>query len=73
MDTNKEANMKRLYLSRSDRKISGVCGGIAAYFEIDPSLVRLGWIIGTVLTGVVPGILAYIVAAVVMPTEPNEA
>lgn len=58
--------MKRLYLS-GDKKISGVCGGIGEYFEVDPSLVRLGWIVATVLTGVVPGIIGYIVAAIVIP------
>jgi phage shock protein C len=63
--------MKRLYLSR-DKKISGVCGGIGEYFEIDSSLVRLGWIIMTVLTGVVPGIIAYVVAAIVIPSPTND-
>lgn len=62
--------MKRLYLSR-DKKLAGVCGGIAEYFELDPSLVRLGWIIMTVITGVVPGVIAYIIAAVVIPDWPE--
>lgn len=61
--------MKRLYLSK-DKKISGVCGGIADYFDIDPSLVRLGWIVMTILTGIFPGILAYIVSAIVIPKQP---
>lgn len=64
--------MKRLYLSK-DKKISGVCGGIGDYFEVDPSLVRLGWIVMTVITGLVPGIIAYIVAAVVIPKEAEVA
>lgn len=62
--------MKRLYLSEKDKKISGVCGGIADYYEVDPTLVRLGWILITILTGVVPGIIAYIIAAIVMPSPP---
>lgn len=62
--------IKRLYLAR-DKKISGVCSGIADYFELDPTLVRLGWIIMTVITGILPGIIAYIVAAVVMPNAPE--
>ena len=37
--------MKRIYRSRQDRMVCGVCGGIAEYFDLDPSLVRLGWII----------------------------
>jgi phage shock protein C len=58
--------MKKLYLSQ-DKKLSGVCGGIGEYFDIDPSLIRLGWILMTILTGVVPGIIAYFVAAIVIP------
>lgn len=58
--------MKRLYLS-NDKKISGVCGGIGEYFDIDPSLIRLSWIVATFLTGIIPGIAAYIVAALVIP------
>lgn len=60
--------MKRLYLSK-DRKLSGVCGGIADYFEVDPSLVRLVWILMTVITGVIPGVIAYAVAAIVIPKQ----
>lgn len=61
--------MKRLYLSTRDKRISGVCGGIAEYYHVDSTLVRLAWIIMTVLTGIVPGFVAYIVAAMVMPHE----
>jgi phage shock protein C len=61
--------MKKLYLSK-DKKISGVCGGVGEYFEIDPSVIRLGWIVITVLTGILPGIIAYIVAAIVIPEKP---
>jgi phage shock protein C len=64
--------IKKLYLSRADKKLSGVCGGIAEYFQVDSSLVRLSWIIITILTGVVPGIVAYIVAAIVIPPEPQD-
>jgi phage shock protein C len=60
--------MKRLYRSK-DKKISGVCGGIGEYFELDPSLVRLGWIVLTILTGVIPGIIGYIVAAIIIPVQ----
>ena len=55
---------KRLYKSNKDKKICGVCGGIAEYFDIDPTLVRLAWAAFTILGGC--GILAYIVAALVM-------
>jgi phage shock protein C len=58
--------MKKLFLSE-DKKLLGVCGGIGEYFEIDPSLIRLGWIVITILTGVVPGVIAYFVAAAIIP------
>ncbi|MBQ8636517.1 MAG: PspC domain-containing protein [Clostridia bacterium] len=60
---------KRLYKSRNDKKLCGVCAGIAEYFEIDPTLIRLAWVAFTLLGG--SGIIAYIVAALVMP-ENNE-
>ena len=56
---------KRLYKSNTDYKIAGVCGGIAEYFDIDSTLVRLGWILFVCLGG--SGVLAYIIAAIVMP------
>lgn len=63
---------KSLYLSNQNRKISGVCGGIAEYFNMDSSLIRLAWIIFTALTAIVPGIIAYIVAAIVIPRRPQK-
>ena len=66
-------DVKRLYLSTKDRQVSGVCGGLGEYFDIDPSVVRIGWIILTILTGIVPGIIAYIVAAIVVPKTPMDS
>ena len=60
---------KKLYLS-NDRKLAGVCGGIALYLGVDPTLIRLAWIVGTVITGFVPGLIAYIVAAIIIPPQP---
>lgn len=60
---------KRLYRSRKDTFLSGVCGGIAEYFNFDVSLVRIGWVIATLATGGL-GLIAYIIAAVVVPLEP---
>lgn len=65
--------MKRLYLSRTDRKISGVCGGIAEYYGLDSSLVRLGWVVLTIITGGIPGVIGYFVAAIVIPNPPSES
>ncbi len=61
--------MKRLYRSDRDRMICGVCGGLANYFNIDPTLIRLLWVLLIFCAGT--GILAYIIAAIIIPTEPN--
>ncbi len=58
---------KRLHLSSRDKKTGGVCGGIAEYLGADPTAVRLAWIVLTVLTGIIPGVLAYLLAYAVMP------
>lgn len=60
---------KKLYLSNTDKKVAGVCGGIAEYFNIDSTLVRLGWIVFICLGG--SGILGYIIAALIIPKSPN--
>ena len=61
-------NEKKLYKSSTDKKLAGVCGGIAEYFGIDSTLVRLGWVVFCALGG--SGLLAYIIAALVMPDRP---
>lgn len=58
---------KRLYRSNKEKKLAGVCGGIAEYFDIDPTLVRLGWIIFSCAFG--SSILAYIICVLVMPVR----
>ena len=60
---------KKLYRPREGRVLVGVCTGIADYFKVDPVLIRLGWIIFCCLGG--SGILAYLVAAVLIPEEPE--
>ena len=60
---------KSLYKSKNNRMVDGVCGGIAEYFDIDPTPVRLGWVMFCALGG--SGILAYIIAAVVIPRRPE--
>ncbi len=61
---------KKLYKSQGDRKLCGVCGGLGEFFGIDASLIRLGWIVFCLLGG--SGVLAYIIAALVIPDEPLE-
>lgn len=56
---------KKLCKSADNKMVSGVCGGIGEYFGIDPTVVRIGWVIFCALGG--SGILAYIIAAVIMP------
>lgn len=58
---------KRLYRIEEGSKLWGVCGGIAEYFDLDPTLVRLGWVLFVALGG--SGILAYIIAALVIPKK----
>lgn len=59
---------KRLMISNTDKKIAGVCGGIAEYFDIDSTLVRLAWILFTFAGGA--GFIGYIIAALIMPKPP---
>ena len=59
---------KKLYKSNTDKKLAGVCGGIAEYFDIDSTLVRLIWVIIILAAGT--GLIAYIIAAIVMPDPP---
>lgn len=58
---------KRLYRSKSERMISDVCGGIGVYFDVDPTIIRLAWIIASFCAG--GGIFAYIIALIVIPSE----
>ena len=59
---------KKLYRSRRDRQMAGVCGGLAEYFNIDATIIRLLFVVFTFVGG--PGLLAYIVLAIVVPEEP---
>ena len=59
---------KRLYRSRTDRRLAGVCGGVAEYFGWDPTLVRIAWILLTLLGG--SGVLLYLIFWLVMPEAP---
>ena len=61
---------KRLYKINRGKMVDGVCGGIAEYFGLDPTLVRLAWIIFSAMGG--SGMPAYILAAVVIPREPEQ-
>ncbi len=58
---------KRLIRSRSNRMICGVCGGVGEYLNVDPTVIRILWIFCAFALG--SGILAYIIAAIIMPEE----
>jgi len=60
---------KRLYRSRKDRRFCGVCGGIAEYFNTDPTIVRLLWAILTIFSAFFPGIILYLICCFVIPEE----
>ncbi len=59
--------MKKLYKSNTNKKIFGVCGGLADYFNVDPTLIRLLWAALIFCMGT--GILAYIIAALILPEQ----
>ena len=60
-------NIKRLYRSSNNRWIGGVCGGIGEYANVDPTLIRLLWIIFILMGGA--GLFAYIIAWIIIPAE----
>ena len=60
---------KKLYKSATDKKLDGVCAGVGEYLGIDPTVIRLLWLISIFFGGA--GILAYIVAAVIIPRKPE--
>lgn len=62
---------KRLYKSSDNVVIFGVMGGIGEYFEVDPVIFRAGYTAFSFFTGIVPGILAYIFMAIIMPKKPK--
>ncbi len=63
--------MKRLYRSKDNKVFAGIIGGLGEYYDIDPVLLRLGYIFLVAFTAFVPGIIAYIVATFVVPEKPS--
>jgi len=62
--------MRRLYRSREDRMLAGICGGMGEVYNIDPTLIRLGLVFLGLATGIVPLLVAYIVGVVIIPEGP---
>lgn len=63
--------MKRLYRSSTDKKIAGICGGIGEIWQIDPTLIRLLLVFIGMVTGVIPLVITYVIAAWVIPVKPQ--
>ena len=59
---------KKIFRSNSNKKLAGVCGGIGEYFGIDPTLIRLAWVLMSLFVGA--GLIAYIIAAIIIPQNP---
>jgi len=64
---------KKLTRSREQRVLAGVMGGLGEFFSVDPVLLRLGYLILTVFTGFIPGIVGYALAIVIVPEAPLAA
>ena len=64
---------KKLYRSRSERMIAGVCGGMGKYLGIDATVIRLLFALLAIFTGVVPGLILYLVLMFIIPDEPLES
>ena len=62
------SNARRLYRSRSERILAGVCGGIGTYFDVDPVLIRVVFVVAALATGA--GLLAYLLLLILTPLEP---
>lgn len=61
--------MEKIYKSKDNKVISGVIGGLGEYFSLDPTLLRIFWLLVLILTGFIPGIIAYIIAVLIVPQK----
>jgi phage shock protein C len=68
--TTAESAMKRLYRSETEKKVAGLCGGLGEYFDVDPTLIRLLTVVLGLITAVVPLVIAYVIAWIIVPTKP---
>ena len=59
--------MKKLYLSELDKKIFGVCGGLGEYFDVDPTVIRLLTVVVCLITMILPCVIAYLIAWLIIP------
>ena len=62
-----DKQIKKLYRSKRNRVLAGILGGVGEYFGIDPVLIRLAFVALTIFTGVIPGVIFYLVALLIVP------
>jgi len=62
---------KRLYRSEKNKVCAGIIGGIGEYFDIDPVLIRLVWVLVVIFTGIIPGLVTYFIALFIVPRKPH--
>lgn len=62
---------KRLYKSSENKVVAGVIGGLGEYYDIDPTILRLGFIVLAIFTNLIPAVIGYIVAMLIVPKHPN--
>jgi phage shock protein C len=67
----RESRHKRLTRSSSDRILAGVFGGFGDYFHLSPNILRVAYVVLTILTAMVPGIIIYIILMIIMPPDPQ--
>ena len=61
---------KKLYRSNTNKVFAGVCGGLGEYFDLDPVVIRLFWLLIAIFSGIFPGVIAYIFAILLIPRKP---
>ncbi len=62
---------KKLYRSTQSRMLGGVCGGIAEYFNVDPTIIRVVYVLLSIFTACFPGLLVYILCLIIVPNDPG--
>ena len=67
-----KTEVRKLYRSKKDKMLGGVCGGMAEYFNIDPVLIRVLWVTFTLISAGLGGILAYIICWLIIPENPDQ-
>jgi phage shock protein C len=66
-------NAKKLYRSKKNKVIAGVCAGIADYFNVDPTIVRLIYVLLTIFTAIAPFVIIYLVMWIIVPDQPENS